>query len=153
MVLDEQPVGLGDGIIEWCDYVSHFEGGIPMPRQEYFGYLQDHHVKLVGRQLPLWAEPFDQYPDVAVWISCGRWVWKCPSCNTGIWACSHRLLTICVKCGAGGWKRQKFPRSKRRIEDLLLKRAGWRENAPDRTWEIGETLAHLEGENIILGVG
>jgi hypothetical protein len=141
-----------DMIIEYCDYVSHWVGGVAQPNDTYQDYLRDHYVKLIGRPLPPIPEGVT-LPLAKVWVSSGRWIWQCPKCKTGLWADRCYPYTICVKCSSGGWHRQVWPRHRTQIERILLKRLGWRELAQDRTWKRGETIGMLEAENIILNTG
>ena len=75
-------------------------------------------------------------------VNCGRWVWQCPACHTGMTIDADHP-TLCFGCGTGGWHRLHFPINKAEIEEELLKQPGRRLFAPVRQWEPGWTLDYL----------
>ena len=99
---------------------------------------------------------------VRAYINHGRWVVDCPEgCGGAAMASLKYRVFICPNCGSPGnsgqWYHVIFPGNFRQIETVLLKRPNKRgvmvpDDAENRNWRTGETLATLERENIEHGV-
>ena len=134
-----------DKILVYHDYQDE-----PFPRlsnasKDYVSWLRDMHELFRGEQMP--NIPDERETSVKAFVSAGRWLWQCLVCNSAIPA-EDRLPTselpshyghpsICPECATQGWVDVVFPRSRRTLEDELLKQPGRRANAPIRDWKLG----------------
>ena len=134
-----------DKILVYHDYQDE-----PFPRlsnasKDYVSWLRDMHELFRGEQMP--NIPDERETSVKAFVSAGRWLWQCLGCNSAIPA-EDRLPTselpshyghpsICPECATQGWVDVVFPRSRRTLEDELLKQPGRRANAPIRDWKLG----------------
>lgn len=80
---------------------------------------------------------------VNAFVNCGRWLWQCPGCHSGIFA-QEGEPSICPVCATGGWVNVVFPANRAQIESELLKQPGFRNFAPIRNWKPGQSLRDLE---------
>ena len=140
-----------DKILVYHDYQDE-----PFPRlsnasKEYVPWLRDMYELFRGEQMP--NIPDERETSVKAFVSAGRWLWQCLGCNSAIPA-EDRLPTselpshyghpsICPECATQGWVDVVFPRSRRTLENELLKQPGRRANAPIRDWKLGWKMRDL----------
>lgn len=92
-------------------------------------------------------------------VNQGRWIVTCPNeCGDAVIGSRAVHLYICAMCGStdngGLWYEVIYPKAKRAIEAVLLKRpAHTAFHAKSRNWLIHETVADLEKENADMGLG
>ena len=80
-------------------------------------------------------------------VNRGRWLIDCPAkCGGAVMASNEVNLFICPWCGNvennGSFYAVEFPRTRKAIEDELIKRPEKNQN-----WESGETLKFIREEN------
>jgi hypothetical protein len=92
-------------------------------------------------------------------VNQGRWIVDCPNpeCTNAMVASFVEKLFICWNCGSedndGQWRKVTFPRSKKRIEKLLMARPSKRPfEAVNRNWDLNESVDDLEIENVARGI-
>lgn len=90
-------------------------------------------------------------------VDWGRWIVDCPDCNSAAIVSEKSRVYWCLTCGNASikfaWRRVQMPRNRSEIEAVLVKRpAAAANNAPNRNWKPGETLAELEKVNLDNGV-
>ena len=121
-----------------------------------------HYWDAAAQRHPMPAMPDRGYrlEDVFAYVSEGRWVVECPSgCGNAVVAPESDPWYICIAppfvCpGTKGWHRIVYPPDKPKIEAVLLRRPEARGfYAKTRNWKIGETVAQLEAENEVRGIG
>lgn len=95
------------------------------------------------------VNPLDPVEPVA------RWIARCPDCPGGasyVWIAGPHVM-FCLACAnqqlGHRWRRVVVPAERLEIERLLELRPYSRQ----RAWVPGETLAHLRGDNLSLGIG
>ena len=89
----------------------------------------------------------------------GKWLANCPTegCGGAIVVSSKTPFFMCPYCANfsnfGKWYEVKFPKEKKDIEKILLKRPAWDGfSASHRNWKANETLAMLVKENTDRGI-
>lgn len=136
-----------DKIIFYEDLQHHEHGG-KVRDLAYVDFMRMEHGKRVKRALP--ADD-DIQGTVRAYISWGRWVIQCPACPGALNASRDDDRFICVYCGNiqndRNYLRVVYPRSKKRIEEALMKRPGYRMDSPERSWQVWETLQDLNDQN------
>ena len=123
------------------------------PGQDYDHFIRDaaRRAGLQG-QLPHLEEVIDE-PVVAV-VRQGRWLVLCTQdgCASAMLASNHHPRFVCPECGSpdvgGHWRPVIWPADRSRGETALLKRP----IKDARNWEVDETAADLEEENVLNGV-
>ena len=92
----------------------------------------------------------------------GRWVVLCenPGCSSAVIADEKERCFICAECGSPENDRHWYtvqwpaPEVRHQIEELLLARPAISvSRAWSRNWEPGESLADLQAQNALYGVG
>ena len=154
-----------DKILAWSDYHTESEHAQVEKTYKFFNktvpdkpftllhYLQSHYYNFhLGAELP--APPTEEDPapeeQIELFVSDGRWMWRCPRCHSGIIGernadhPNHHNVTACMYCPFDQWRSQVFPSNWEAIEEELMRQPGYRRSAPIRNWYLGWTLEYLQ---------
>ena len=134
-----------DTILTWPDYRDEPRSNpayiLPRGVTDYDDYLRHYYQQVQGQPAP--SVPTGTLPEAVPEVNCGRWIWKCPVCGTGL-PLQGGSPVICPACGAGGWHEVGWPANLGDIEAELLKQPGRRLIAPVRMWKPGWTMEDLK---------
>ena len=134
-----------DTILTWPDYRDEPRSNpayiLPRGVTDYGDYLRHYYQQVQGRPAP--SVPTGTLPEAVAEVNCGRWIWQCPACGTGL-PLQGGSPVICPACGTGGWHEVAWPANLSDIEAELLKQPGRRLIAPVRMWKPGWTMEDLK---------
>ncbi len=106
----------------------------------YLGHLAFRYTQTGLGEIP----PVEPDGVLQVFVNCGRWMARCPTCNTSVIACIHLGIFMCPGCGNSAnddkWLHLAWPGGFEDIEALLLAVPGFRANAPGRWWYPGKVV-------------
>lgn len=94
---------------------------------------------------------------IRAYINHGKWVVECPDCTGAQVVSEEERRFWCVSCGNAtinfAWRHVRLPRDRDKIEAALVVRPAARaDKAITRNWNLDETVADLEQENVDHGV-
>ena len=134
-----------DTILTWPDYQDEPRSNpaytLPRGVTDYGDYLRHYYQQVQGQPAP--SVPTGALPEAVAEVNCGRWIWQCPACGTGL-PLQGGNSVICPTCGTGGWHEVGWPANLGDIEAELLKQPGRRLIAPVRMWKPGWTMEDLK---------
>ena len=135
------------------DIIFEYNDWQEAPFKQFIDYhlLQNRYPK---------SPPFDDSKgELLAEVNYGKWLANCQTegCNGAIVVSSKVPYFMCPYCANfandGKWYEVKFPKEKKQIEKLLLKRPAWDGfYAVHRHWKSDETITMLEKENAERGI-